>query len=238
MSVQLLSSCKLWVGEFELSGSLNKMALKIDQDLVENTVFGMIGKSRLAGQVRPSMQHAGLWNPGTDLADEVLSAKLAVADVPVTICPMTGIEGDVAYSFQALLAKYAPGGEVGGMGTFDVEAEGSSDRIFRGLILNNTLRTTTGNGSPFQLGAVGATQKLWAALHVLSFVGTNIVIKIQSAPASNFAAPTDRITFSTVTTRGFQWATPVPGSITDTWWRVVWTLTGTSCLFVPSAGIL
>ncbi len=241
MAPQILQNCKLWVGEFELSGSLNRMALSIAQELVENTVFGMVGKSRLPGQLRPSMQHAGFWNPGTDLPDEILSAKLALPDIPVTISPLAGAEGDVAYSFQAILAKYAPGGEVAGMARFDVTAEGSSDRVFRGLILTNAARTVTGNGTAFQLGAVSAIQKLYGALHILTVSGgtPSLTIKIQSAPTSGFAAPTDRISFTAATVRGFQWATPLPGSITDTWWRATWTISGSSpsMLFVVSAGI-
>jgi hypothetical protein len=97
----------------------------------------------------------------------------------------------------------------------------------------STARTVTGNGTARQLGLVGATQKLYASLHVVdASVADTLDVKIQSDDASGMGTPTDRITFTQATAVGAQYATPVSGPIaTDTWWRVSYTIGGTSPSF-------
>jgi hypothetical protein len=82
---------------------------------------------------------------------------------------------------------------------------------------------------------------MYANLHVFSVAGTSgptLTVKLQSSVDNTFGAPTDRITFTGATAISGQ-SGSVAGAITDTWWRVVWTITGTnpSFLFAASAGI-
>ena len=130
--------------------------------------------------------------------------------------------------FPALLAEYSPGAAVGELFAFNISA-GGCDLLARGTVLENAVKTATANGTARNLGAVGAAQKLYAGMHVLAVSGTNPTLDmiIQSDDAEGFLSSANRITFAQKTAIGSQWATPVAGAITDTWWRCAYTIGGT-----------
>ncbi len=241
MTSQIWSNAKLFFGGYDMSGDVNALALKYGADLKESTNFASGGfRERKPGLKDVTFAHAGFWNGGAGNIDDTLFADLALADVPMTLSPMTGAEGDVAYSFKANEAAYTADAKIGSMFAFSVSGSGDGDLI-RGTIAHNAARTVGGNGSIFNLGAVGAAQKLFAALHVLAVAGGGPIqfnCKVQSAPTIGFLAPTDRILFAQAGAIGAQWAAPVPGAITDAYWRVVYTLSGiTSVTFAVAIGI-
>jgi len=246
MSSQVLVNAKLWCAGFDWTGDVNVLALKAGADMIEKTNFGSAGfRERLPGLKFFSFQHDGFVNPGANLADDaIFNTVFAVKNSVMSIDPQgAGVEGDFAYTGQVDLVKYSPAAPIGKMFGFQIAGDGDGAPLVRGQLMANRTVTVTGNGTAFQLGAVGATQKVYASLHVLRGVsGTapTLNVKLQSAPASNFAAPTDRITFSQAIAAGAQWGAPASGAITDTWWRAVWTLGGTtpSFPFVVVAGII
>jgi hypothetical protein len=88
---------------------------------------------------------------------------------------------------------------------------------------------------------VSSSQYLYATLHVLSVAGTSsptITVKVQSDVDNSFGSPTDQITFTAATAIGGQ-AQRTIGAITDSWFRVVHTISGTnpSFLYICSIGV-
>ena len=94
-------------------------------------------------------------------------------------------------------------GEVGEIAPFSVTKSQSSEIMVRGTIAldgNNCFNSTGAN-----LGAVGATEKCYVAIHCTSVSGTStptITFKLQSDDNSSFTSPTDRITFTGITAIG------------------------------------
>ena len=171
----------------------------------------------------------------------MLFSRLGLKGEVLSISPQAGAEGEIGYSFQTALSEYSPGAPVGEILAFSVSGEASSGPLVRGTILHNATRTANGQGSAFQVGAVGASQKLYAALHVVAASGTTptLDVIVQSDDAMGMASPTNRITFAQASAIGAQWATPVAGAITDDWWRVDYTIGGggPSFTFVCIIGI-
>jgi hypothetical protein len=245
MAFNAVTNCKIWLAEFDLSSDLNAVAIDQMVDQLDATVFGSGGKFRKPGLLDLKASIAGFINLGAGLSEEFLSSKLGLADVPLTIAPTTGAEGEPAYSFPAAIATFDPvSGKVTDTSVqkFTLEAENTSVRLVRGTIGHNAARTGTGTGTIFNLGAVAAGQALYGVLHVPAISGgPTVTIKIQSAPTAGFAAPTDRITFTAVTTKTSQFAAAIAGPITDAFWRVTWTFAGgagPSCTFIVNIGIL
>lgn len=239
MAAQILSNAKLYAAGFDFSGDMNALALKYGADLKDATSLIDTTRTRRPGLRDISFQHEGYWNGGAGAVDDaIFNSLIGANDVPMTIAPLTGAEGELVFSFKADAASYAPGAKDGEMFAFSVSGSGG-DPLVRGTMLQNQARTATGNGTIFNPGAVGAAQKLYGTLHVLSVSGAGtIAVKIQSAPTGGFGAPTDRITFTTLAAIGGQFATPVPGAITDAFWRAVWTISGfTSVTFAVLMGI-
>lgn len=227
MPPSVLTDARLWLDAWNLSGDLNKIAVGYGAEQQDATTFLNAARARRAGLKNVALALEGFWQAGADQVDEVLFNKIGAVDVPITVVPSAGAVGDLGFSFLAALGQYAPGASVGEMLKFSVDAEGSADLLFRGNLGHNGSQTGNGNGTALNLGAVGASQKLYAALHVLSVTGGGTwTIKVQSDDASGFASPIDRITFAALTAKGSQWATPVAGAIADTWWRVNFAVTG------------
>lgn len=236
MTHQVIRDARVWVAEFDFSGHVNSTALDYSADAPEDTAYDDTARSRLAGGLQAiTLQVEGLWEAGGSGPDDALSGDLALADTPVSICTVAGAaEGDRAFAFRALFADYQPvGGAIGDAQRFSAGAEASQGPLVRGVVMHNATRTATGNASAQQLGALAAAANiLHAALHVLEVSGTSpaLTVKIQSDDNSGFTTPTDRITFTVANGVTSEWKN-VAGPITDDWWRVTYTISGTSPSF-------
>lgn len=246
----VLVDCRIYFDSAELTGHSNKVDVKSTVEDLDRTTFSSGGwKERKNGLVDSEFKLEG-FNQAGDLSypDDTFWANLGVSTKPLTFVPKpTTIlsppaVGDLSYLSRVLEVNYAPGGEVGKLWAWTADMSGNWP-LARGVVLHpqGTARTTTANGTGVQLGALSATQRLYATLHVLGISGTatpTITVKIQSDDNAGFSSPTDRITFTAATAIGGQ-ALSVDGAITDDYWRAQWTISGTnpSFLFAVSAGI-
>lgn len=243
MATQVLTNAKLLVNGFDFSGDMNALSLEYGAELQDNTTFGADTRSRKGGLKTVTLGGEGFWNAdGTDEPDDVLFGRVGQDTSVMTVAPNDGAAGSIAYIVNGIVGQYSHGGAIGDMHGFSVAAEAQS-RLVQGTVLHNASQTTTGNGTAYQVGAVGASQSLHAAIHVLSVSGTSPTLNVivQSDDGAGFLSPTNRITFTQATAIGAQWATPVAGAITDTYWRVNYTIGGTGTptfLFVVTIGIL
>ena len=240
MAIEVLKNQKLWFGGYDFTGRMNALALESGVELQDGTVFGDTARRRLAGLKSVIANHEGYFD--AELVDKPLFDAIGIVDQPMTFGPVDGVEGSLAYTFAAIIGQYSPGGQVGELFAFTVSAEGSDgSELIRGTLMHNAARTVTADGTARQLGAVSASQKLYAALHVITVAGSTptLDVKVQSDDASGFPSPTDRITFTQKTAIGAKWATPVAGVIDDDWWRITWTIGGgsPSFTFVVVVGI-
>ncbi|MDV2503082.1 MAG: hypothetical protein RX318_03935 [bacterium] len=240
VSPYVLTKCKLFVAEFDLSGDMNALDVKRASEVLDRTTFGASERRRLGGLKAVLMEHSGYWNGGADNVDDVLFAKIGVSAVPVTVGPETGAAGERGNIMLATFGEYMPKGVIGEIFAFNVSIDSDGDLI-DGTILFNGIATATGNGTAYQVGAVSATQSLYAALHVVAASGTTPTLDvILQSDTVGFPSPTSRITFAQKTAIGSEWATPVAGAITDDWWRINYTIGGgsPSFTFIVTIGIL
>lgn len=223
---------KLWCGGFDLSGHIQGIAFDAMVEMQDDTVLGNTARSNAPGLDDFALQHEGLWSAGVGLPDTVLTSQQGLADVLATVAPVDGDAGSLAYFMRTTQGLYAPSGVVGELFRFSVSLSASGGiGAVRGTILLNGTADSTDDGTAFELGAVGASGKLYAGLHVLAVSGTNptLDVIVESDTQEDFLDdPTTRITFAEASAVGSEWATPVSGAITDEWWRVGWTLGGTS----------
>lgn len=243
MSNQIIKNARLWIGGYNLSGDVNRLAMDLNAEMQDNTTLAHSARSRLAGLLVSALQCDGYWDAGDGEPDDVVDGYFALTDVPVSVCPIpAAAAGSRAYTFLAALGDYQRGAAVGDIFKFTAGAEGSGGvPLVRGLVLNNAAQTADADGAAFQIGALSADQSLYAALHVLAVSGTGtptLSCKIQSDDAEAMTTATDRITFTDQTAIGYEWKS-VAGAVTDDWWRASFTITGTnpSFLFALIAGI-
>lgn len=243
MTVQMISDFSVLVGGIQVAGKAKNVTASVDVATLDTTPISTTGWVECIGGKRSSALGFDFMNDyaPADINDTLYS-YLGTATIPKSVC-VGSADGSLAYLVRGLPHHYETlQGQPGdlAMGRYDFAGSG---RMVRGIVLHppGTARTSSASGAARQQGAIGATQTGYAALHVLSVAGTatpTVTVKVQSDDNSGFSSATDRITFTGATAVGYQWGT-VAGAVTDDYWRVVWTISGTnpSFLFAVTFGI-
>lgn len=229
MSVFVLKNSKIYLGGYDVSGDLNKATMGYKAEEKDITTFGQSAKKRICGLSDTDLKLNGFWQADSSSykVEDILWSKFAISDEVITIFPQTGAAGELGYSFKAMEGEYSPGGQVGDVLGFDMSAM-ANDLLVRATCMESGAKTSTAAGTGRQLGAVLATQKVYAGIHILAKSGTlpTLDIKIQSDDNASFTSATDRITLTQMNAIGAQWATPLAGAITDDYWRFYFTVGG------------
>lgn len=239
MAAFALLDVDLYADELDLSCFTNQVAVNVEESVLDATTFCSAGwEVPIAGLASVSWTASGPTDMATATAsqtsavDEILAVDLGSTYV-LSAVPAGGTAGEVGYFTQGVLMnRTILEGAVGELATHSVTWAGST-RMIRGRLEAVQTITATGNTTGSQLGAVSATQRIWAAVHFLTAAGTtpSITVKIQSDDNSSFTSATDRITFTAATAKGAQFGSTV-GAIADDYWRAQWTVSGTGPSFV------
>jgi hypothetical protein len=251
MAKFVLLNTRIYAGPADLTGNGNRVELGCEFPEKDATNWASGGAKELVGGVFSTSISAGgqidasSTNPhGADPTSwDNMTARRAQA---WTFAPDTVGVGDLAWFTMALRGSYKLGGQVGDIAPWEAKAAGTSP-LLRGVVAHppGTPRTAAGSGTGLNLGPLSAAQRMYAALHVLSIAGTGpptITARVESSADNTFASPTTRLTFpaasfSPLEPRGM--VLSADGPTADAWWRVAWTVTGTtpSFLFLAALGI-
>jgi len=240
----VLTNADIYLASADLSGFGNNVQLQPRVDVLDRTTFSSGGAKEVNGGLSgAAVALKGFWQAGdATMPDDMFWTNLGATAVPLTVIPSGGAVGDLAYLTRVAELGYTPGGQVGQnlMWSADLHANWP---VARGQVLHpqGTARTSSGNGTGVQLGAVDANHALYVTLHVLFISGTStptITVSIQDSVDNTFASPHTTGTFTAATALGGQ-TLKVAGGITNTWYRATWTISGSSpsFLFNVSAGI-
>lgn len=244
MGIFVQTNVRLFVGGADLTSRSNKVELASEVEEKDVTNYGSGGwKEVLGGLFSTAVGGEGQWEAGDlgKIDDDAWAALGAVHGY--TICPDTADVASVAWLSQAMRAQYKLGGQVGDVAPWMWAAAGSWP-LARGKVLHppGTARTVTGDGTAVEHVAVSATQYLYATLHVLSVAGTDtptITVTVESDVDALFdGSETTQISFDAATAIGGQ-IMRAAGPITDTFYRVTHTITGTdpSFLYIAAVGV-
>lgn len=214
----VLINATVHTGGIDLTSDVNKVTLAVSGDEVDATTFGSGGwKERQVGLLSADFTHAGY----IEYPDPDATLFADVGQQRVLTATPDGTDGDVAYFCNAKRFAYTPiDAAIGAMANFAGTAS-SSDKwgLVRGrLLLPKQAIAGAHTGTGVLLGAVGAQQHVFAAVHVFA-AGTTADVIVESDDNSGFTSPTTRST-TTVTALGGTFVTPVAGAITDTYWRI------------------
>jgi hypothetical protein len=242
MPKQVLFDVRLFAGGADLSGNSNKAEITAEYEDKDATNYRSAGwKEVLAGLASSAVTAEGQWEAGDPgKVDDNAWATLGGLG-PWTISPTDATVGTLAYFTNALRSSYKLGGQVGEIAPWAGKASGSWPMV-RGQIAHppGTARTATGTGTSIQLGAIPAGKRLYAALHVLSVAGTatpTITARVESDNATGFPSPVTQLTFAGATAQGGQILRTDGTAITDDWFRIAWTISGTTPSFLLAAAI-
>jgi hypothetical protein len=238
----VLNDCRIYYDSADLTGFSNKFTVAAAAANLDKTTFASGGWREIAAGVFDGNGSVeGFYQAGDlTMPDDNFWATLGDSSVAISAVPTAGTVGSVTYLTQGIECDYTPGAKHGELLGY-VSNFKTNWPILRGQVMHpqGTARTATGNGTGLQLGAVSANQAFYVNLHAMGYVDGSMTVVVQSSVDNTFGAPTTRATFTAVAALGGQ-QIRVPGAITDTWWRVTWTISGGvthSFLFAATAGI-
>lgn len=237
MTKFVLTNVRLLQGGADLSGDTNKAELMAKVDVKDCTNYNSAGwHEELGGLGSATINATGFTEAGSlSLPDDNGFAQIGLLG-GVTIAPQGAADQALAYFGNVLTSEYDPiVGSVGDVAGFNLHTQ-TSGKLVRGTISvpPGTALVASGNGTVTTLGAVLATQKIYASLNIISVSGSPTITFIVQSAATNFASPTTRISFTAATAVGSQFLF-TPGAITDTFWRSSWTVSGSGSVLASVA---
>jgi hypothetical protein len=244
MPKTILTNVRCFAAGVDLTANSNKVELSSEVETKESTNYASQGyKEVMGGIASAEISAEGQWEAlDSTKVDDASWAQFGGVG-PWSISANNGAAvADLAYFTSALRADYKLGDAVGEVAPWTSTAK-SSWPLVRGQFAHppGTARTATGTGTGLNVGAVAVNKRLYAALHVLSVAGTtpSITARVESSVDNTFGAPTTRLTFTAANAVGGQILRTAGTAITDPWWRIAWTISGTtpSFLFAAALGI-
>jgi len=243
MAVDYMNNAKIVYGDYDYSGDMNEVKVSISYDMLEKTVFGDTehqftpGMRTFEGSGSGFIQFDDTTDPKAvdyQLATEMLQSNSVMK--PFTFA--YGAEGSMAYFGRGGFAgDYSPELTPDALGKFSFKVSAAHECTRGALLLTpETERTSSGNGTIVQLGALSATQKMMAVLHVVEFNGSTLTVTLNSNDTNDTVTPTNEVSFTAATGRTSEYK-EVSGAVTNTYWYVSWTFTGTSFKAAVAAGI-
>jgi hypothetical protein len=239
MSAAVLTNSQILYGQFDVTGFTGQIAWQGKVNMVDITTFGTGGFHAEAPGIQTFTHNisgiSDLAGINQQIVPSSAGTEYAFSAVP-TPTANVGAAGDVAFFSKGFLNDFTPwGGNIGEAAKFSMSTVSNvavaggyllAPLASRGAVAGTNAVGTTAGSSIAMTGPVTG-QNVYAALHVTGAVGTNLAVIVQSAPTANFASPTTRFTFSTVSAVGWQFSGPLAGPISDGFWRCTATV-GTS----------
>lgn len=229
MGTFVQTQVKLYVDGYDFSGDMNALGLDYGCDVKDSTTYGQDTRIGKGGLKTVSLAEAGLWQ-GSATKDKIWFDNIGVAGKPVSVMPTTGAIGERAFFFNSLNSQYTPDMPLGEVMKFTVTAQTTSDLVQGNVLFPLTTSASSSTSTAQEFGAVSATQSLYAALHVMTVSGTNptLDVLVQSDTAVGFPSAATKLTFVQKVAIGSEFQAVGPAAITDTWWRISYTIGGTN----------
>lgn len=232
MTALVLKDCTIWADQYDLTSDVNGVESDWSCDEVECTTYASGGnRERKSGLATSKIELKTFMD--FSLSEPVLHALKGTTGHIVTVTP-TGAAHDRCHFARALGGSLKRGQKLGDMALLDGSfTTTSTEGLLEGyLLLPKTTAGATSTGTIYNDTAVGSTQSVYGALHVFAASGSTptLDVIVQSAALVGFGSPTDRLTFTTATdvTSEFKSAA---GAITDAFWRVKYTIGGSTPSF-------
>lgn len=232
MGTQVIKNKPSWLGDLNIGDYAHALAMDYGADAVDNTVLTDTTHSNAGGLLTFGFSvdaYADFAN-----ADSTVFSDVAQA-IPLTFATSSGADDEIAYLINARQISTTPiSGAVGEMAGMNISGN-AAGRLVRGIIEFNSSTASSSTTTGSQIGALTATQTMFANLHVTTAVGSALDVIVQSDDNSSFTSPTNRITFSQATGITSQHLS-LSGAITDDYWRLSYTIAGGSFTFAVALG--
>lgn len=222
----------LLVDEFDFSGVVVAVDIRIGQNNAEATAFADLAMVKVEGQPGWTLDADGLWSSSSPAYDSEIFTDLTAVNRLLMYMPLGRTDGGRCFMARSQITNAPISSDTGSQVALDVSWLGNDDMPFGYVLDTETAEESSGNGTAYQVGAISSSQLGVGFLHVLSRSGSSptLDVVIASDNAEGFSSATARISFTRATAATSQRVT-VAGAVTDDWWRVQTTVGGSSPSF-------
>lgn len=236
---------KVFLGQLDMTGYSKSVNFgDLSRAMPECTTLGDGGYTCVKpGLITGTAKIEGYQDYASGAVDDTFSIDELGTQFPLTVFPNptgTVTVGDTAWLSRGVEATLNPlGGAKGDMAAFTIDVAYDT-AIVKGTVLHSSAVTTSGSDSGVALTGPGTGQALYATLHVTAYSSlTDLTVKVQTDDNSSFTSATDRITFSTVTGLTSEWKSTAGSFSSETYARVLYTVTGSgSATFACAVGVI
>jgi len=225
----VLTDAVIWYGGYDLSGASNEITMNAARQENADSRFSDTIEAVYPGPLTVAVEAKGLWDSTLD-GPQFTQLTAPSTSWPLVIAPTGADDSEVAWSLRAYSFNYSAFETAwGDVLPYRLSAKSQSGGYLgRGrVMLPKAAYTATADGTKYQLGAVSATQKLIATLHVFSAVTGTWDFDIESDADAGAGGETTRGSFTQVAAASgpTQQVIEVAGPVTDTYWLVEMTET-------------
>lgn len=241
MPKHVVKKYRIYTNGRDASGDYNRVDLKAEVDELESTTVNSSGdKSFQPGLKAVRFEGEVFATLGAGEVEEAVHALLAAGAKVMTVYPSESA-GGAGYGFEAEEIAVSPAMKIGDLMRITVKATKSGGALVRVTSMEGkAVKTATGTGTARQLGAVAVGKSLYSFLQVLSITaGASITVTVKSDDNSGMTSATTQLTHTAFNAVGAEVKSKA-GAITDTWYRVDWTISGStpSVTFDVGVGII
>ena len=221
-----------YVDEFDFSGVSNNAQLDFSETPADATAFADTDAVFLEGKATFRFNIQGLFSTASPNYDSEMFTDLTATQRRVGVYPGGATVGNFGYEGRTNVTEQPRVSETSSAIALNVTWIGDQPVVRGAVLFVNTAVASTTNGTKVQVGAVGATQTLVGVLRMLTAPGgsgnNDCVVTIESDADSSAGGETTQLTFSTLNQASgvTHEVKEAAGAITDTWWRVVVTISG------------
>jgi len=227
----VLKNAKVYLDSCDIGGVANRIRYGLDNRVLEATSISDSVEKYVAGISKFTTEIDGYYGQCIDECVENYTTPL--------LSIFTGSKPNhYGYSMESVEAEATFNFPVGELKNYTIRFE-SKSRGVRVVTLDGEItKTSTYTGNGKELGAVASGEKLYSFAHVIDVSGTSptLDITVESDADNSFSSPATRITHTQFTDTGSEMKT-ADGPITDTWFRVKYTIGGDSPSFKMIVGL-
>lgn len=243
MATQVFTGGALYLGEYDFSGITKGFAFQVDVDAVDMSVIGSATRIN-AGGLRGVTWNADLLYDATTYEGSIFGYASAAGASQVMLASFwpsgAAAEDELGYFLRTRPGKFGLPWTLGEAAMMSLAGESGvlggsrpgQSLVQARLSARGVGVSATANGTGRQMGALASAKQYMAmAGHVTARTGTAaVVFTLESDDNSGFTSATTRATESSISSVAYFGPTVVAGPITDDYWRVKATISGTGTL--------
>lgn len=223
MAAVVVKNFRAYLADLQISASMAALAIEMTADAVDKTSIQDTARTFIGGLPTGRISASGFVDLG--VSESSLFGAVGVSGRPLTVLPGPMAQAELCYFMEALQASFQPGAQIGELYKFTLDGSANGP-IIRGFITADQSTGSSSTGAGIQLGAVSASQRLYAALHVLSNSGGGTLdVQIESDDNALFSSSNSRLAFTQRSAVGSEFKS-VAGAITDDYFRASFTIAG------------